>query len=219
MAAKEKSGAVSALNRLIFLVILIPVIIIAVSYFLSSNNPFKTQIAPAPILIGQIQKQYKIETAEVASSTIIEGKSNSALPFSEEKYSYQIFVTMTAGIDMSFIKDSDVTVSGDTVTVRLPTPQLLRTESSGNTLFHNRQALAGFSEDKALLDKIQNEGKERVVKTVLEQGQLMKQARQNAEDNLRNLILQVGATYGIKNVVFIQTDSPTPTPQPTAKPK
>ncbi len=219
MAVKGKSTTVSALNRLIFLAILIPVVIIAISYFLSSNSPFKTQINPAPVLIGQIQKQYKMETAEVTSSTVLEAKSASALPFSEEKYNYQIVVTMTAGIDMSNLKDSDITQSGDTVTVRLPTPQLLRTESSGSVIGHNREFLAGFSEDKNLIDKTQEEGKQKVVKTVLEQGLLMKNARTNAEDNLRNLILQVGSAYGIKNVVFIQADSPTPTPKSTSSPR
>jgi hypothetical protein len=218
MAPKEKSGTVSALNRLIFLAILIPVIIIAVSYFLSPNSPFKTQIAPAPILIGQIQKQYKMETAEITSSTLLEASSQSALPFSQEKYGYQIFVTMTAGIDMSHIQDSDITVSGDTVTVKLPAPQLLRTETSGQVVSHDRQVLSGFSEDKNLLDKAQEEGKKRVVKTVLEQGELMKQARENAEDNLRNLLLQAGSQYGLKNVVFVQTEAPPSTPQATKAP-
>jgi hypothetical protein len=218
MATRQKSGTVSALNRLIFLAILIPVVIIVISYFLSPNNPFKTQINPAPILIGQIQKQYKMETAEVTSSTLLEASSTSALPFSQEKYDYQVVVTMTAGIDMSNLKDSDITVSGDTVTVKLPTPQLLRTEATGQVVSHDRQPLSGFSEDKNLLDKAQAEGKNRVVKTVLEQGALMKEARTNAEDNLRNLILQTGSQYGIKNVVFVQTETPPPTAGPTAAP-
>ncbi|HEX2911760.1 MAG TPA: DUF4230 domain-containing protein [Chloroflexia bacterium] len=212
--AKTHSRSVSALNRLIFLAILIPLAIIAVSYFLSANNPFATKINPAPILIGQIQKQYKMETAEVTSSTVIEGLTQSALPFSQEKYDYQVVVTMTAGIDMSNIKDSDITVSGDTVTVKLPAPQLLRTETSGQVISHDRQMLSGFSENKNLLDQIQAEGKNRVVKTVLEQGKLMQEARTNAEDNLRNLILQLG----YKNVVFVQSPDTTPTPDVTGGP-
>ncbi len=214
MAAKGHSRSVSALNRLIFLALLIPIAIIAVSYFLSSNSPFKNQVDPAPILIGQIKQQYKMETAEVTSSTLIEGQTNSALPFSAEKYTYQVIVTMTAGIDMSVIKDADIAVSGETVTVKLPAPQVLRVEHKGQVVSLNKELFSGFSSNKNLLDQIQEEGRKRVVKTVLEQGKLMKEARVNAEDNLRQLILQ----FGYKNVVFVQAD-PTLTPQPSGPPR
>jgi hypothetical protein len=216
MAERKESRSVSALNRLILLAILIPVAIILVSYFLSPASPFKTQATPAPILIGQIQKQYKLETAEVTSSTTLEGKTSSFLPFSNDTYLYEMVVTMTAGIDLSTLKDSDITVSGETATVRLPAPQVLRIERSGHVLSQNSDILSGFSKNKNLLDQIQDEGQKRIVKTVLEQGKLMQDARLNAEENLRNFILQLG----YKNVIFVQTEpnNTTPLPNPTTRP-
>lgn len=217
MSYKGQSATLSTLNRLIFLVVVIVLGIVVVGIIFSSNNPFaKEQPKPAPISIGLIQKQYKMETAEVASQTIIEGSTNNALPFSTEKYTYQVFVTMTAGIDMSEIKDSDITVSGETATVKLPAPKLLRTESNGKVIAYSGEALAGLSKNKNLVDLIQEEGKTRIVKTVLEQGKLMQEARLNAEDNLRGLILQLG----YKNVVFVQDDfKGTPTPVITSPPR
>ena len=217
MASREKSRSVSTLNRLIFLAILIPLAVIGVAYFLSPNSPFHTDNArPAPITIGVIQKQYKIETATVTSSTLVNGYTNSLLPFSKDEYSYQVVVTMTAGIDMSVLKDSDITVTGDSVTVKLPPPTLLRTEHSGQVISHNQEVLSGFSANKNLQDQIESEGQNRVVKTVLEQGELMRQARTNAEDEMRNLIQQLG----YKNVTFVQSDTtPGPSPSPSGPPR
>ena len=213
MAAKGRST--STLNRLIFLVILIPVAIIAVSYFLSPSSPFKTPSAPAPVLVGQILKQYKMETAEVTSSKIVEGESSSVLPFSKDKLTYQVVVTMTAGIDMSTVKDSDIVVSGELVTIKLPPPQVLRVEHSGKVISQNSELLSAFSKNPNLQDLMETEGQKQIVKAVLEQGKLMQDARQYAEDNLRNLFLQAG----FKEVKFIETeDQGTPTPQTSRPP-
>ena len=211
-----KSRSVSTLNRLIFLAILIPVAVIVVGYFLSNNSPFKTSSAPAPVLVGQIIKQYKMETAEVSSSTIVEGQTSSILPFSKDTLSYQVVVTMTAGIDMSTIKDSDIIVAGKKVTIKLPPPTVLRVEHSGKVISTNSELLSAFSKNPNLQDLTEQEGQKRVVQTILEQGKLMKDARQYAEDNLRNLFLQAG----FDEVQFIESDdSLTPTPQDTSPPR
>ncbi|MDB5078459.1 MAG: hypothetical protein JWP00_383 [Chloroflexi bacterium] len=210
MAANERSRSVSTLNRLIFLAILIPLAIIVVGYFLSNNSPFKSPPAPAPILVGQILKQYKMETAEVTSSKIVEGETSSLLPFSKDKLTYQVVLTMTAGIDMSTIQDSDIVASGDMVTIKLPAPQVLRIERTGKVISQNSEMLSAFSKNPNLQDMIEDEGQKQIVKAVLEQGKLMQDARQYAEDNLRNLFLQAG----FKQVQFIQSDTKiTPTPQ------
>ena len=213
-----KGGAVSVLNRLIFLVIFGMIAFIGVMYVVSTN-PFKAQGGqPTPVLIGQIQKQYKMETAEVTGAKIVNGQTNSALPFSSEKIQYQILVTVTAGIDMSQIKDSDISVSGETVTIKLPVPQVLRIENSGQVVTRDRQPLSGFSENINLQDAMIQAGKNDVVKSIIEQGELIQKARLYAEENLRSLVLQMGF---YRNVVFVQTDpkSVTPAPNPTSVPR
>lgn len=212
---RNKGG--NLLTSLTGLVLVIVVAIVVVVWLTSSLSPFNRQPpAPAAISIGQIQKQYKMETAEVTSSTAIEGETKNALPFSSEKFIYQIYVTLTAGIDLEQMKDGDIVVSGDSVTVRLPQPKILRAERSGKVLWHNREVFSGFSENPNLLEEVQQEGVSRVTKTVLEQGELIRKAKINAEDNVRNLILQLG----YKNVVFTYADTPiTPAPVSTAKPK
>ena len=217
MAGREHSRSVSALNRLIFLAILIPLAVIAILYFTSAASPFHAASAqPAAVTIGMIKQQYKLETAEVTSSTLIDGSTSNALPFSKEDYVYQVVVTMTAGVDMSVITDTDITTVGGVVTIKLPSPTVLRVEQSGQVVSHESDFFAGLSADKNLLDKIQTEGRNRVTKAVLDQGTLMQEARQNAEDDIRTLLLQAGYT----EVKFVEapTIPPTPLPSPSAPP-
>jgi hypothetical protein len=96
------------------------------------------------------------------------------------------------------------------VTIKLPAPQVLRIERTGKVISQNSEMLSAFSKNPNLQDMIEDEGQKQIVKAVLEQGKLMQDARQYAEDNLRNLFLQAG----FKQVQFIQSDTKiTPTPQ------
>jgi hypothetical protein len=211
------------LNQLIVLVLVLTVAVIAIAFFLSPNSPFKssTTTTPAPITIGQIKKLYRMETAQVTGQTIVEGETKNALPFSSAKLTYQVVMTMTAGIDMSQLKDSDVRIEGDTLTIVLPSPQVLNEEDSFTPVAENKEIFSGPSEKKELPQIIVDEGKRRVRQTILEQGQLMKDARTNAEDELRNLIFQIAPQY--KTINFVQTPlpsaSPGTSPGPTGAPR
>lgn len=221
MAAKSSRG-VSVLNRLILLVLLIAAAIIGVAYFLSPSSPFKAAPpAPAPVTIGQIQKLYRLQTAQVTGQTIIQGETSSALPFSKATISYQVIMTMTAGIDLSQLKDSDIRTDGETLTVTLPTPMVLSEATDFVPIAENKEFFAGPSEKKDLPKIVVDEGKKRVRTTILEQGQLMRDARVNAEDELRNLIFQIAPQY--KKVVFVQVPGPSPgtsvAPSPSGPPK
>lgn len=217
MSARRRSAGF--LNQLIVLVLVLAVAAIAVAFFLSSSSPFKsttTVSTPAPITIGQIRQLYRLETAQVTGQTIVEGETKNALPFSSAKLTYQVIMTMTAGIDLSQLKDSDVRIEGDTITIVLPPPQILNEDSSFVPIAQNREIFSGPSEKKELPQIVVDEGKRRVRQTILEQGQLMKEARTKAEDNLRNLIFQIAPQY--KTVNFVQAPLPSPSPSTRAGP-
>ncbi len=226
MSARRRrggGGGVSILYQLMFLVLVITAAVIAIAFVLSPGGPFRPAPppTPAPISIGQIQKAYKLQTAEVTGSTIVEGETNSALPFSKAKLTYQIFVTLTAGIDMMQLKDSDVRPDGETLTIVLPDPQILGETSEFVPVAETKEIFSGPSEKKELPKIVVDEGKKRVRTTIIEQGKLLKDARINAEDELRNLVLQIAPQY--KRVVFIQNPSGSPTvrasPSPSGPPR
>jgi hypothetical protein len=212
------------LNRIILLVILIPLAVLGIAYFFSPSGPFRTQSttpAPAPITIGQIQKLYRLETAQITGQTIIEGQTGSALPFSSAKITYQVILTMTAGIDMSQLKDTDIQSDGETLTIMLPAPQVLSETSEFVPIAENKEILSGPSEKKDLPKLVVDEGKKRVHQSIIEQGELFRQARTNAEDSLRNLIFQIAPQY--KKIIFLQPATASPSvksnPSPTGLPK
>ncbi len=222
------SGA-SFLNRLIFLVILIPVAVAAVAYLLSPTGPFQKAApeVPRPVVIGPIHKQDKLITANTEATKIMSGYTKSILPFTEDKYQYLAVFTVTAGIDMSKIKDSDVQVTGDgksgyTITVRLPQPEILASEldtARSSVLSHDEQILSGFSKNPNLLSLILAQAKKDIVSQVLQQGQLLDDARVNAEEDIRNLILQAnsGLESHINAVKFVYGPAPTVGPDLTPK--
>ncbi len=205
-------GGGSILNRLIVLVLVVTVAIVAILYLLSPSSPFKgkgdSTPVPTPITIGQIQKLYRLQTAQVTGTKIVEGQTQSALPFSSAKITYQVTLTMTAGIDMSKLKDNDLQINGDTLVINLPAPQVLNEEVDFVPIAENKGFLSGPSEKKDLPKIVVDEGRNKVKQAILEQGKLMMDARTNAEDEIRNLIFQIAPQY--KKVVFTQVPIPSP---------
>ncbi len=216
-ARPERRGGIGILNQLILLVFLGALAIIAIAYLLSPSSPFKSAPpAPAPVTIGQIQKLYRLQTAQVAGSTIVEGQTNSALPFSKATLSYQVIITMTAGVDLSKLKDSDIQPDGDTLNIYLPPPEILSESSDFTPVAESKQILAGPSEKKELPKMVVDEGKKRVRQSIMDQGILMRDARINAEDQIRNLIFQIAPQY--RRVIFLQTPLASPSPAVSPKP-
>lgn len=220
MARYERKGAgAGVLNRLIFLVILIPVAVAVIAFLLSPSSPFRSASAtevPHPVLIEQIHKQYKLVTASVQASKIETASTQNALPFTQEKYQYEAVFTLTAGIDMSQIKDSDIQANGTSVTIHLPTPQILSNEldlARSGVVNHDEQLLSGLSKNPNLLTLMQEQARKDIVTQVLEQGQLIADAKTNAEEDLGNLAHQMGFT----NVKFVYDTPGTPTPDLTPK--
>jgi len=211
------------------LVILIPVAVAAVAYLLSSTGPFQKAASevPRPVIIGPIHKQNKLITANTEATKIMSGSTKTLIPFSEDKYQYLAVFTVTAGINLSKIKDSDVQVTGDgktgyTITVRLPEPEILSSEldtARSSILNHNEQIFSVFSKNPNLLSLILDQAKKDIVTQVLQQGQLIDDARVNGEEDIRNIILQAnsGLESHINAVKFVYGPAPTVGPNLTPK--
>ena len=210
------------LNRVIALVILVIVAVIAIAYLFSANGPFRTQTntpAPPPVTIGQIQKLYKLQTAQVTGQSLVQGETKSGLPFSTATITYQVVLTMTAGIDLSTLKDGDIQSNGDILTINLPDPQVLSEEVDFTPIAESKEILSGPSERKDLPKQVVDAGKKKVRDGILQQGKLMSDARLNAEDEIRNLVFQIAPQY--KKVIFGKPAavSPSVAPNPSGPPK
>jgi hypothetical protein len=210
------------LGKLVILVVLAMVVIAGYLFLTSPSSPFytgnrSTVNAPAPIVVGTITREFKLITAQVTGSTTIEAETKNALPFSSETWSYQMVMTVTAGIDLTKLRDTDVKtdIENLAVTITLPEPQVLTKERNGWVVARNSQLFSGPSSDKNVVDKMQAAGEEKIIASILSDGKLFREARLNAEIQLRNFILQLG----YKSVRFEYANTITPTPPPSSPPR
>jgi Protein of unknown function (DUF4230) len=204
-------------GKLIILCIALPIAIITLMFLFSSNSPFGNKFSsPPPVILNQITREYKIITAQQTSTTNVEGESKSALPFSSEKYTYQMVMTVTAGIDLTKMRDSDIRPDGETVYVRLPEPEILTKEKDGYVIARSQELLSFISSNKNIVDEMQRVGQDKIMKAINEDGRLMREARLSAEIQIRNFILQLGYYKTVK-FEYQPTTSPT-APPVTSKP-
>ncbi len=178
-----------------------------------------------PTVLHAIQSADQLVTADRQVDQEITKSASSRLPGSTESLTYMAVYDVKAGVDLSQIKESDITVDGDTVRIVLPPSYIVSqaldaqkshvvSRSTGPTSF-----IGGASKD--LLDTVLREAEKRANTETLADGTLLKAAQENAAGDLTRLLNDAG----IKNVVFVSTPSPTPptrfgpapiTPTPTS---
>ena len=185
-----------------------------VTHFGLTLHPFapsvqtKNDIRPA--VLHAIQNADQLVTAERQVDQEITKSASSRLPGSTESLTYMAIYDVKAGVDLSQIKESDITVDGDTVRIVLPPPYIVSqaldaqkshvvSRSTGPTSF-----IGGPSKD--LLDTVLREAEKRANTETLADGTLLKAAQENAASDLTRLLNDAG----IKNVVFVSTPSATP---------
>jgi len=193
-------------------------------------HPFAPHVAEQtdmrPAVLHTIRRADQLVTAERQVDQQIKKSAGSRLPGSTETITYLAIYNVKAGVDLSQIKESDITVDGDTVRIALPPPFIVSqaldaqksqviSRSTGPTSF-----IGGPSKD--LLDTVLREAEDRAKTETLADGTLLKTAQENAATDLTRLLNDAG----IKNVVFTSAPVPTApartdpapvTPQPTAQ--
>jgi hypothetical protein len=180
-----------------------------------------------PTVLHAIQSADQLVTADRQVDQEITKSASSRLPGSTETLTYLAVYDVKAGVDLSRITESDITVEGDTVRIALPPPYIISqaldaekshvvSRSTGPTSF-----IGGASKD--LLDTVLREAQTRANTETLADGTLLKAAQENAASDLTRLLNDAG----IKNIVFVSSPTPTPparlgpaaiTPAPTSRP-
>ena len=180
-----------------------------------------------PTVLHAIQSADQLVTADRQVDQEITKSASSRLPGSTETLTYMAVYDVKAGVDLSKITESDITVEGDTVRIVLPPSYIVSqaldaqkshvvSRSTGPTAF-----IGGASKD--LLDAVLREAETRADTETLANGTLLAAAQENAATDLRRLL----NAAGIANVVFVSTPSPTPparlgpapvTPTPASQP-
>lgn len=201
-----------------------------VTHFGLTLHPFAPHVTPKtdvrPAVLHTIRGADQLVTAERQVDQQITKSASSRLPGSTESLTYLAVYDVKAGVDLSKIQESDITLDGDTVRIVLPPSFIVSqaldaqkshvvSRSTGPTSF-----IGGAS--KELLDTVLRDAESRAKTETLADGALLKSAQENAAGDLTRLLNDAG----IKNVVFVNSPSPTPpartgpaaiTPTPTVQ--
>lgn len=202
-----KSAILSALLPLFIILIGGSAVFVAARMAMPDLNQEVRIQKDGAILLGAIQREFKVITARRDSQEILSGLTQSGLPLSKEEISYQAVYTAEAQIDLSYLSSADITVVDDTVYLVLPRPtvRLVFDVNNSKVLSKDSQILSFIWADPNLTQKIQQESRLRILEGISKDGSLLKEAKSSGEEKLRILL---GAS-GYK-VVFAKYQGPLP---------
>ena len=200
--------------QLIGLVAVVALTVGATLYFVG-GGPFtaREERNLNPVVIRAIRGANQLVTAQTQVDAIYTSSASSRLPGSEERIIYFAVYDVKAGVDLSQIKDSDITIDGDTVTIRLPAPYIVSQAldpQKSYVIAHEigpTAAIGGASKD--LLDTVLRNADAKAKNAVLSDDTLLKAAQENAQTSLKRLLTDAGVT----NVIFIAAPIPTQPPR------
>lgn len=148
-------------------------------------------------VIQQMRGLHRLETASFTIEKIIEAGTNGNT-FQEVLYGDRILLIahgrVIAGFDLSKLEDDDVTVSGSSLQLNLPAPEILVTalDNQQTQVYDRRQGL--LSKGDKDLESLAREQAELSIKTAACEGLILEQASEQAEKQLRQLFTAVGFT-------------------------
>jgi hypothetical protein len=158
------------------------------------TTPTVTIDTSRPTVIDRVRALGRLETVEYHMEKVVSGKSSGPLPdfLTGDKILLVAYGEVTAGVDLSKLEPEDIAVVSDTVTIRLPEPELLHsTLDNSRTYVYDRETGLFSKPDPDLETQVRQAAEQQIEQAALEDGILGK-ARANAEEVLRTLITGLG---------------------------
>jgi len=189
----------------------------AVSPIQQANDQIKTQVSellhptptiiPDPItIIHEIQSLARLETIQYTVEKVITaeaGQEISAFLFGD-RLLFVAHGVVIAGVDLSKISSNDLELKDNSLTVRLPNPEVfVATLDNEKSYVYDRKTGLLAKGNADLETKARQVAEVEILKAALDDG-ILNLARQNAESYLTRLF----NTLGYHDVIFIR---PTPT--------
>jgi hypothetical protein len=171
--------------------------------------------AQGPSVVQSIRSLSRIETSQYTVERVLTGESTGALPpFTSDKILFIARGEVIAGVDLQKLSEDDVQVVSDTVTIRLPAPEILSSRlDNEKSRVYDRQTGIFTKADPNLESQVRQRAEEEIKSAALEDG-ILDKARENAETTLRTLL------HSLKydNVVFVAPSGGVLGPATTATP-
>lgn len=202
-------NTVSNIAKYLLTPIVLIIVGIAAVRFISTipNDAFRSAIshitnrvalatAPAPVIVEKLRPLNRIETAIEVKQHIVEAKSESRLLpgfLGKDNLMMMVQTETIAGVDLSRLSDKDVSVENGVVTIRLPNPTIfhVRIDDQNSKVYNRERGLLVFKPDMDLERQARLKAQSDAYKIALS-GEMMSDARLNAEQNLRTLLKSIG---------------------------
>jgi len=173
---------------------------------LATNMPQATPtIIVRPPAVLQVRAISDLATAQSLMSTVVEAEKARVGNIVYERLVLIACGRVKAGIDLSKLRDDDVTVDGDVVTVRLPKAQLLDvyliddSTQPCTTKVYDRTNLILLPETQELESQAREQALT-AIRTAAVQSGLLSDANRNAKISIERILILAG----YKQVVFVE---------------
>src|SRR5262249_17071430 len=148
-----------------------------------------------PTVVDRIQRLQRLETVTYSMDKVVEGdRTSDMLPdfLVGDKLLLSVHGQAIAGVDLSELKSSDVTVSGKSVHVRLPEAQIFVSAlDNGKTKVYSRSTGLFVPADPDLESEVRAKAEQQLRDSALAAG-ILDTARKNATSTLTTLLLSLG---------------------------
>ncbi|MCS6918281.1 MAG: DUF4230 domain-containing protein [Fimbriimonadales bacterium] len=155
---------------------------------------YRTQPSPV-VIVERLQAMQRLETARQTTIHDVAVESSNGLPvwLMGERLRMRVVAEASAGIDLAKLQPEHVRVSGGRVFVALPEPQLfdVTIREAGTEVYHRERGWLAFRPDKTIEQRARNQAWLEARNAAL-QGELLRQARQNAAAELKRLLQMLG---------------------------
>lgn len=154
-------------------------------------------------VIKELKALNRLETAQFTVEKVIDaGKSGSV--FQQFLFGDKILLVahgqVIAGIDFSKLENSNIKVDGATVRLELPEPEILMTSlNNEETRVYDRK-LGLLSKGDKNLEAVARSSAEKAIRQAACQGEILKQASNNARSQLTALLKALGFTTVIISI-------------------
>jgi Protein of unknown function (DUF4230) len=148
-----------------------------------------------PTVVSRIQRLQRLETVVFGMDKIVTGeRENRFLPrfLAGERLLLIVFGEVTAGVDVGHIELADVTVSGRTLRLRLPEPEVFSARlDNERTRVYSRETGLFTRVDPDLESEVRREAERQVRQAALDNG-ILEMAARNARTTLMSFVQGLG---------------------------
>ena len=161
---------------------------------LLQERPART--TTSPVVVEGVRELDRLATVRVTESILVTRESGGDVLdrlFSGEKVLLVATGDVEAGVDLSEIGEDDVRVEGETVTIRLPEPEVLSAslDEEETRVYDRDYSPLNLRPDDDLVEEARAEAEERIEAAARENG-ILDTAETNAERSIRALVVVLG---------------------------